>query len=168
MFKVPVCRSIAVAAGASAAMGLLVASGVTANLTIGEIWSATGAWHVGGVWIVLERYVAAAMGWWDGRIPLVFYLHGSTLFTLLGALLGIAAAFTLLNAAIALLAWRSSGALRGILCHFLIAGLTAALAFVWAISFFWILHWLNFWILLVLFLFIEAKRREPVYVTYTL
>lgn len=85
-----------------------------------------------------------------------------------GGLFGIAATFTLLNAVIALTAWRSSGALLGILCHFLIAGVTATLAFVWAIAFFWILHWLNFWILLVLFFFIEAKRREPVYVRYTL
>jgi len=84
-------------------------------------------------------------------------LHSSRLMSILWAFVGAA---TLFNVVVAILGWRSVAAVRGIAVHGLLVLYYCVAAVFVTLLLLWILHWLNFWIFLVLLVVIEVRRRE--------
>lgn len=61
---------------------------------------------------------------------------------------------------VALLAWRSWQAIRGILLFFWLSLAVMILMYISVILLAWVIHWLNFWALVVLFLFLYMYDKE--------
>jgi len=59
-----------------------------------------------------------------------------------------------------LLAWRSWQAIRGILLFFWLSLAVMILMYISVILLAWVIHWLNFWALVVLFLFLYMYDKE--------
>lgn len=167
MFLIPLCHWAAMASGLAFAAGVLLAADLLSSATPAQLWRIDGPWHETRLATLLVAKTNVARDAWHeawqmgfersslaaDRLPAV----GSTA---IHAILTVSVGLTALNGTIAVLGWRSWGALRGLLAHLLIAsGACAGTLFALAAGL-WVLHWLNFWVFLVLLIFIEIRRRE--------
>jgi hypothetical protein len=64
------------------------------------------------------------------------------------------------NFAIAAMGWRSPAAIRGLIAHLVISISVWLVLTIRALAAIWVLHWLNFWVLLILLVVLELRRRE--------
>ena len=61
---------------------------------------------------------------------------------------------------VALLAWRSWQAIRGVLLFVWATLTTMVLSYMAVITLAWVMHWLNFWLLLVIFIFLYLYDQD--------
>jgi hypothetical protein len=66
----------------------------------------------------------------------------------------------MLNLAIAVTGWRSPAALMGLIAHLVLSMSVWFVLTIRVLAAIWVLHWLNFWILLILLVVPELRRRE--------
>jgi hypothetical protein len=155
MFSIPFCRSLAVACGGVLAIATGVLAGFTNELSLANLWDISGSWHEGRFLITLARYTEELWSLSQGAILPDHVVFAEILLTS-------AAILTAVNFGIALMGWRSLGALRGLITHILISISVWFVLTLGALVSLWVLHWLNFWIFLVLFIVVEMRRREVV------
>lgn len=153
MFKIPFCSSVATACGALLAIVFLLCAGVASDAAPARLWGFDGPWHTGRLLILLATYTSAL---WQGGIS----EHAALLASTVSFLLLCTALLTMVNALVAIGGWRSIQAIRGLATHVVLSVSTAVIFIIWALTVLWALHWLNFWIFLVLLCVIEMRRRE--------
>lgn len=153
MFSIPFCRSLAVACGSLLAIASAVLADITADISPAMLWDITGFWHQGRFINILAAYAEELST--VSHLPLTFkqLLLTRILFLLVIAL-------TAVNFVIAILGWRSPGALRGMITHCLLAISVWMVLTIGALATFWVMHWLNFWFFLVVTIVVEMRRRE--------
>lgn len=61
---------------------------------------------------------------------------------------------------VALLAWRSWNAIRGVLLFFWLSLTDMVLMYMAVIMLAWVVHWLNFWILIIFFIFLYMYDKD--------
>ncbi len=150
MYSITICAILAYTAGASLAGALLFAFDFWRLASIEAIWSLQGPWHDPRVIASFERNLSGLSFRYLERLPP--YVVATINVLLWGGLL--------VNTLIAVTGWRSVQAVRGILGHLIIATYAFyASIFVITVGL-WLLHWLNFWIFLVILIFVEFRRRE--------
>lgn len=150
--RLPFALLPALAGGALAFAGAR-GSGLAAALDPLAVWSPESAWRVSWNELVARHLSPEVLiGGLTAAAP---FRDRPTALALAGAALAAAAA-----GARAAFLWRSRAAWRG-------AALFAARAAAWAATLhaavvlaFWTVHWLNFWLLFILLLFVELRRRE--------
>jgi len=153
MFSIPFCRSLAVACGCVLAIATGVLAGLQNEISVASLWDLSGFWHGGRFLVILERYSQDLWSFSPGSIAPNRLLFAQTLFAS-------AALLAVLNFGIAVMGWRSLAALRGLFAHFVISLSVWLVLTVRVLAAIWVLHWLNFWILLVLLIVLELRRRE--------
>lgn len=142
-----------VAAGAALEFACLRASGLWGALDPLVVWSPDSVWGVGWNELV-ARYLAPEV-LIDSLADLAPRQDRQTALALGVAVLGLAVA-----SARAALVWRSREAWRGPVL-FTVRTLTwAAILHAGLVLAFWTVHWLNFWLLFILLLFVELRRHE--------
>ena len=153
MFEIPFCSSVATACGALLAIVFLLCAGVVGDAAPARLWGFDGPWHTGRLMSLLVTYTSAL--WYGGVGEQVGWLWSSVSFLLLCT-----AILTLVNALVAVAGWRSIQAVRGMATHLILSASNAVIFVIWALTALWALHWLNFWIFLVLRCVFEMRRRE--------
>ena len=153
MFSIPLCRSLAVACGGVLAIATGVLAGLRNEISVAGLWDLSGFWHGGRFLVVLERY---AYDLWS--LPPDSITSKQLLFAQL--LVASAALLAIVNFGIAVTGWRSLGALRGLIAHLAISASVWIVLTVRGLAAIWVLHWLNFWILLIVLVVLELRRRE--------
>jgi hypothetical protein len=144
---------VPVLAGAALGFACLRANGLSGALDPVGVWSPDSAWRVSWNELV-ARYLAPEVlvagladvaPWRDRQAALA---------------LGLVALGLTATSVRAVLVWRSREAWRG-------PALFAAGTVAWAavlhaglVLAFWTVHWLNFWLIFILLLFVELRRRE--------
>jgi hypothetical protein len=103
--------------------------------------------------MLLATYASAL---WHGGVG----EHADLLLSVINFLLVSAAVLTAVNALVAMAGWRSVRALRGLATHIVLSVSNGLIFIIWALTALWAIHWLNFWIFLVLLCVIEMRRRE--------
>ncbi len=150
MFSIQVCYLLASSSGVILGLILLGYGGILERASISEIWKVNGLWH-------------------QARAYEMFFINLNIIVTSLQnvqatalnlSLFALLSAGMLFNTAVAILGWRSLAALRGIAAHCLVVFYFCASTLFTVLLFLWVLHWLNFWAFLILFLVIEIRRRE--------
>jgi len=154
MFSIPFCRSLAVACGGVLAIATAVLAGVASEISASSLWSISGFWH-SGLLDIMERY---AQGVWSASSrPAAAH---SLVFAQM--LFASAILLTASNLCIALMGWRSPAALRGFIAHCAISISVWGTLTIRGLAALWVLHWLNFWALLILLVVLELRRHEEV------
>jgi hypothetical protein len=153
MFSIPFCRSLAVACGGVLAIATAVLAGLQNEISLSSLWSIFGFWQEGRFLVILERYADALCLSSSEAIGQRQFIFVQILF-LSAILLGV------VNLGIAVMGWRSLGALRGLLAHGVISISVWLTLTVRGLAALWVLHWLNFWALLILLIVLELRRRE--------
>lgn len=153
MFALPFCRAVAVAAGGVLAIATAVLAGFHNEVSIASLWAIDGFWHTGRLLTIAERYTDNLLSPPAGAISASQLLFAQTLLVSAGFLAA-------LNFAIAILGWRSLGAMRGLLAHLVLSLSIWMVVTIRVLAALWILHWLNFWSLLIALIVLELRRRE--------
>jgi hypothetical protein len=153
MFSIPFCRSVAVACGGVLAIATGVLAGLQNEVSVAKLWDISGFWHTGRFLVIVEKY-GRDLWWWPPQLitPRQLFL-AQILFASAGLL-------AFVNFAVAALGWRSPAALRGLMAHIVISMSVWLMLTVRVLAAIWILHWLNFWVLLILLIVLEMRRRE--------
>jgi hypothetical protein len=156
MFVIPFCSNIATTCGALLAIVFLLGAGVVRDAAPVLLWGFDGPWHTGRLMVLLATYVSNLL---QGGI---YGLTGQSgvLASTVTFLLACAAILTLINGLVAIAGWRSLQAIRGLAMHTVLMVSIAVIFIIWALTALWALHWLNFWVFLVLLCVIEMRRRE--------
>lgn len=155
MFSIPFCRSVAVACGGLLAIATAVLAGLASDISAAGLWDLQGLWHSGRFLEILVRFFAGLTSMSFGSMPASSMVFATMLFA--------AAAFlAVINFGIALMGWRSLAALREAIAHCVIAASVWGTVTIRGLAVLWILHWLNFWALLILLFVLELRRREEV------
>ena len=150
MFSIKFCYVLAASSGIAIGLTLMASAGIINRITLAEIWKVNGLWHyprayetsVGNIHLIAD----SSSGLQSLRLmPTLWAFVGAT---------------TLFNMVVAILGWRSVAAMRGIAVHGLLVLYYCAAAVFVTLLLLWIVHWLNFWIFLVLLVVIELRRRE--------
>jgi hypothetical protein len=155
MFSIPFCRSLAVACGGLLAIATAVLAGLGTEITAAGLWDFSGFWHSGRFLDILHRYFVDLQSVSSRPAAAHAILLANMLFTS-------AALLAVINLGIAAMGWRSVAALRGIMAHCVISLSVWGTLTIRGLAAIWILHWLNFWALLILLLVLEMRRREEV------
>jgi len=150
MYHILFCRLLPIICGVLIALCMIVQTGTARSFRVDTLWSLTGPFHESRLWVLIGDQIGTP---WAGPGigpvgPIV-----ATAYALVAGL-------TLVNAVIAMVGWRSLGALRGIAVHVISTLVTAVYVTFLLITVAWVVHWLNFWIFAVLMLLIEMRRRE--------
>lgn len=153
MFSIPFCRSLAIACGGLLAIATAVLVDISGDMSPAMLWDITGFWHQGRFINILTAYAGELSTVSQASLTLKQLLLTQILFVL-------AVALTAVNFVIAILGWRSPGALRGMIAHCLIAISVWIVLTIGALAAFWVVHWLNFWVFLVVTIVVEMRRRE--------
>jgi hypothetical protein len=153
MFSIPFCRSLAIACGGLLAIATALLAGIAGKLSPAALWDITGFWHEGRFIDILAVFAGELSQPQQSSF-------GLKQVRLTQILIALAAALTAVNFVIAVLGWRSAGALRGMIAHCLIAISMWIILTIGALAAFWVVHWLNFWVLLVVTIVVEMRRRE--------
>jgi hypothetical protein len=153
MFSIPFCRSLAVACGGVLAIATGVLAGIQNEIYASNLWSISGFWHTGRFLVILERYAAALWSLSPVSIAAKPMLFAQMLLVSAGLL-------ALCNFAMAVAGWRSPAALRGLMAHGMISISVWFVLTVRILAAIWVLHWLNFWALLILLIVLELRRHE--------
>ena len=153
MFSIPFCRSLAVACGGVLAIATGVLAGLQDEISVASLWDLSGFWHGGRFLVILERYADDLWSLSPGTIAPNQLLFAQILFAS-------AALVAVVNFGIAVMGWRSLAALRGLIAHLAISVSVWLVLTVRALAAIWVLHWLNFWVLLILLVVLELRRRE--------
>lgn len=153
MFSIPLCRSLAIACGGLLAIATALLAGIASKLSPAVLWDITGFWHEGRFIDILAVFAGELSNPEQSTF-------GAKQVRLTQILIALAAALTTVNFVIAILGWRSAGAMRGMLAHCLIAISMWVILTICALATFWVVHWLNFWVLLVVTIVVEMRRRE--------
>lgn len=150
MFSIQFCYVLAASSGIAIGLMLISNSGIVSRITISEIWNVNGFWHHPRAYEMIV-----------GNIQLIFdnsfSTHSSRLMAIFWTFIG---STTLFNVLVAVLGWRSIAAVRGIAVHGLLVLYYCNATVFLTLLLLWIVHWLNFWVFLVLFVVIEARRHE--------
>ena len=150
MFSIQICYVLAASSGIAIGLILMSNAGIINRITLSEIWKINGIWHLPRAYEMIVGNIQLIADSLQG-------LHSSRLMSILWAFVGAA---TLFNVVVAILGWRSVAAVRGLAVHGLLVLYYCAAAVFVTLLLLWILHWLNFWIFLVLLVVIEVRRRE--------
>ena len=150
MFSIQICYVLAASSGIAIGLILMSNAGIINRITLSEIWKINGIWHLPRAYEMIVGNIQLIADSLHG-------VHSSRLMSILWAFVGAA---TLFNVVVAILGWRSVAAVRGIAVHGLLVLYYCAAAVFVTLLLLWILHWLNFWIFLVLLVVIEVRRRE--------
>lgn len=150
MFSIQFCYVLAASSGVAIGMMLIASADTIERITLEEIWKINGLWHHPRAYEMIVDYIQVVAESWPGA-------KSSRFSSILWAFVWAAA---LCNVVIAILGWRSAGALRGIAVHGLLVVYYCAATVFLLLMLLWIVHWLNFWIFVVLFVVIEVRRRE--------
>jgi hypothetical protein len=153
MFSIPFCRSLAIACGGLLAIATAILSDIAAVLSPAILWDIYGFWHKGRFIEILASYAGELSTTSQASLNFKQLL-------LTRILIVMAALLTAANFVIAILGWRSFGALRGMIAHCLIAISVWIVLSIGALAAFWVVHWLNFWVFLVVTIVVEMRRRE--------
>lgn len=153
MFSLPFCRAVAVASGGVLAIATAVLAGFHHEVSIASLWAIEGFWHTDRLLTIVERYVGNLLSPPAGWISASQLLFAQMLLVSAGLLAA-------LNFGIAILGWRSAGAVRGLLAHLVLSLSVWMVVTVRVVAALWILHWLNFWSLLIALIVLELRRRE--------
>lgn len=153
MFSLPFCRAVAVASGGVLAIATAVLAGFHHETSIASLWAIDGFWHTSRFLTIGERYVSNLLSPPPGLISASQLLFAQTLLVSAGFLAA-------LNFGIAIMGWRSLGAMRGLLAHLVVSLSFWMVLTVRVVAALWILHWLNFWSLLIALIVLELRRRE--------
>ncbi len=153
MFSIPFCWSLAIACGSLLAIATGVFADFTKEVSAASLWDISGFWHEVRFVNILAGYIGDLSFASGETIPARHILFSQIL-------LGCAGALTAVNCVIAVLGWRSFGALRGMAAHVLIGLSVWIVLTVGVLAGFWVIHWLNFWVFLVLLIVLEMRRRE--------
>ncbi len=153
MFGIPFCSSVATACGILLAIVILLCAGVAGDAAPSRLWGFDGPWHTGRLLVLVTTYLSALV---QGGIA----EQASIVISIVTLLLVSAGGLTLINGVVAAAGWRSIQALRGLATHIILAVSSALVFAIWALTALWAVHWLNFWIFLVLLCVIEMRRRE--------
>ena len=153
MFSIPFCRSLAVACGGVLAIATGVLAGLHDEISVASLWDLSGFWHGGRFLVILERYAGDLSSLSLESIAPKQLLFAQLLFVS-------AALLAVLNFGIAVMGWRSPAALRGLMAHLVITVSVWFVLTVRGLAAIWVLHWLNFWVLLILLIVLEMRRRE--------
>jgi len=153
MFAIPFCRILAVACGGVLAIATGVLAGFQIEISAANLWGVSGFWHSGRFLIILGEYAAGLWSLSSTSSPTGHLLVAQSLFVS-------AALLAALNLGIAVMGWRSPAALRGLIAHLIISMSVWFVLTIRVLAAIWVLHWLNFWILLILLGVLELRRRE--------
>jgi hypothetical protein len=153
MLSIPFCRSVAVACGGVLAIAGGVLAGIQSEIAISSLWDMSGFWHTGRFLVIVERYAEALLAWPPEPVTPQQFLFAKLL-------LASAALLAAVNFVIAVLGWRSLAALRGLMAHLVVSASVWLTLTVRGLAAIWVLHWLNFWALLILLIVLEMRRRE--------
>lgn len=150
MFSIQICYVLAASSGMALGLTLLMVGGVLEAATLSEIWNISGHWHESRA---LEMLANSLHGMIDnlGLIQMSPATLGLVVF-IVGA--------AIVNAAVAILGWRSIAAIRGFSVHCLLVTYYCAATIFIVLMALWVVHWLNFWAFLILLVAIEIRRRE--------
>jgi hypothetical protein len=155
MFSIPFCRSVAVACGGVLAIATAALAGLAHEISAASLWNLSGFWHSGRFLDVLERYLGDVWSISARSIPVHSILFAQMLFAFAALLVAV-------NLGIAVMGWRSLAALRGFIAHCVISISVWSTLTIRGLAALWVLHWLNFWALLILLVVLEMRRREEV------
>lgn len=153
MFGVPLCGSIATACATLLAIIILLSTGVVYDAAPARLWGIDGPWHTGRLMVLGANYLSVLAP--GGSVE-----YSATLVSIVKFILAGIAVLTLINGLIAAAGWRSIQAVRGLAVHVILAASRAVIFYIWVLTALWVIHWLNFWIFLVLLCVIEMRRRE--------
>ena len=153
MFSIPFCRMLAVASGGLLAIATGVLAGLQTEISVANLWDSSGFWHGGRFLIILERYTDDLWSLSHGPNAARHLLFAQIVFAS-------AAFLAASNFAIAAMGWRSPAAIRGLIAHLVISISVWLVLTIRALAAIWVLHWLNFWVLLILLVVLELRRRE--------
>jgi len=153
MFSIPFCRALAVACGGVLAIATGVLAGFQDEISAADLWGVSGFWHSGRFLVILEAYAEGLMSFSSDPNPTGYLLFAQALFIS-------AALLAMVNLAIAVTGWRSPAALRGLIAHLVISMSVWFVTTIRVLAAIWVLHWLNFWVLLILLVVLELRRRE--------
>lgn len=153
MFSIPFCRSLAIAGGGLLAIATGVLAGLHNEVSIAKLWDISGFWHTGRFLAIVEKFGKDLWLWTPQLITPRQLFFSQMLFVSAGCLAA-------LNFAIAVMGWRSPAALRGLAAHLIISLSVWLVLTVRVLAAIWVLHWLNFWALLILLIVLEMRRRE--------
>jgi hypothetical protein len=153
MFSIPFCRVLAVACGGVLAIATGVLAGLQDEISAASLWGVSGFWHGGRCLVILEGYAEGLRSLSSASMSAEHLLFARILFAA-------AALLAALNLAIAVMGWRSLAALRGLGGHLVISLSVWFVLTIRTLAAIWVLHWLNFWILLILLIVLELRRRE--------
>jgi hypothetical protein len=141
MFSILFCRSLAVACGGVLAIATGVLAGLHDEISVASLWDLRALSMEADFslfWRVRRRFV----------VPVTESIAPKQL--LFAQLLFVSAALlAVLNFGIAVMGWRTPAALRGVIAHLVIT-VSLWLVLVRGLAGIWVLHWLNFWVLLIL------------------
>ena len=154
MYNIPFCRLLPVACGIVLAVLVLLQAHVAQTFTIDDLWSLSGPFHESRLLLLMANQAATI------SLADLSGLGTGMDSPYLVAAYAAVACLTLINVAIAILGWRSLGALRGIVIHVVSVAVTAVFVTFVSILLIWVVHWLNFWIFAVLLALVEMRRRE--------
>ncbi|MFZ9128849.1 MAG: hypothetical protein ACO20O_07180 [Pseudomonadales bacterium] len=150
MFSIQFCYVLAASSGIAIGMMLMASADIINRITLAEIWKINGLWHHPRAYEMIVSNLQAI----SDSLP------ASQASRLMATLWAFVAATTFFNVVIAILGWRSAAAMRGIAVHILLVLYYCAATVFVTLLLLWIVHWLNFWIFLVLLVVIEVRRRE--------
>lgn len=153
LFRPPLFKLLPVLAGAALEFACLRATGLARALDPLGVWSPDSVWHVSWNELV-GRYMAPEVVF-AGLAGMAPWRDRQTAMALACVALGLVA--TSVRAG---LAWRSWRAWRGPVLYAARTLASAALLHAGLVLVFWTVHWLNFWLLFVLLLFVELRRGE--------
>lgn len=150
MYSITICYYLAFLCGILASFDVLIGGDFFQNYSIQEIWSMAGVFHEPRfIQLVSNLANSYTDGNWPNWAVLSYPLVVKAIFFV-----------SLVNFLIAIAGWRSVGAFRGIVSHFIIASYYFLMSLFCIFLIGWMLHWLNFWFFLVAIVFIEIKRRQ--------
>ena len=153
MFAIAFCRSVAIACGGVLAIATGVLAGLQNEISVAKLWDISGFWHTGRFLVIVEKYGRDLLSWPPQLITPRQLFFAQIVFASAGLL-------AFLNVVIAALGWRSPAALRGMMAHIIISISVWLILTVRVLAAIWVLHWLNFWALLILLIVLEMRRRE--------
>jgi hypothetical protein len=153
MFSIPFCRSVAIACGGVLAIATGVLAGLQNEISVTKLWDISGFWHTGRFLVIVEKYATDLWAWRPGLIAPRQFFFAQILFASAGLL-------AFVNFTIAALGWRSPAMLRGMAAHIIMSISVWLILTIRILAAIWVLHWLNFWVLLILLIVLEMRRRE--------